>query len=40
MIDETVTVKTPSTTNVEKYQYVIDRRSMKMVVGPAPVRVR
>jgi hypothetical protein len=34
VIDETVTVKTPSTTSVEQYQYVIDRRSMKMVADP------
>ena len=34
MIDEIVTVKTGGTTNVETYQYVIDRRSMQMVADP------
>jgi hypothetical protein len=34
VIDETVTVKAGSTTNLETYQYVIDRRSMKMVADP------
>ena len=34
VIDETVTIKTGGTTNVETYQYVIDRRSMKMVSDP------
>jgi len=34
VIDETVTVKTGGTTNVESYQYVIDRRSMQMVSDP------
>ena len=34
VIEEAVTVKTPSTTDVQKYQYVIDRRSMKMVADP------
>ena len=34
MIDETVTVEPGGTTNVETYQYVIDRRSMQMVSDP------
>jgi len=34
VIDETVTIKTGGTTNVETYQYVIDRRSMQMVSDP------
>lgn len=34
VIQEAVTVKTPSSTDVQKYQYVIDRRSMKMVSDP------
>jgi len=37
VIDETVTVKTGGTTNVERYQYVIDRRTMKMVSDPRQV---
>jgi hypothetical protein len=31
VIRETITIKTPSSTNVENYQYVMDRRSMKFV---------
>lgn len=34
VIQESVTVKTGGTTNRETYQYVIDRRSMKMVSDP------
>jgi hypothetical protein len=34
VVDETVTTKTPSTKTVETYQYVIDRRTMKMVNDP------
>lgn len=34
VIDETVTVKTGGTTNVETYQYVINRRTMQMVSDP------
>ncbi len=34
VIDETVTITTGGTTNVETYQYVIDRRSMQMVSDP------
>ena len=34
VVDETVTIKTPSLTTVERYQYVIDRRTMKMVADP------
>lgn len=34
VIDETVTIKAGSTTSVEKYQYVMDRRSMKFVADP------
>jgi len=37
VIAETVTVKTGGTTNVERYQYVIDRRTMKMVSDPRQV---
>jgi hypothetical protein len=37
VIDETVTVKTGATTTVETYQYVIDRRSMKMVSDPRQI---
>ncbi len=37
VIDETVTVKTGATTNIEAYQYVIDRRTMKMVSDPRQV---
>ncbi len=34
VIDETVTITTGGTTNIETYQYVIDRRSMQMVSDP------
>jgi hypothetical protein len=34
VIHETVTIKAGSTTSVEKYQYVMDRRSMKFVKDP------
>jgi len=37
VVDETVTVKTGGTTNVEAYQYVIDRRSMQMVSDPRQI---
>jgi hypothetical protein len=37
VITETVTVKTGGTTNVERYQYVIDRRTMKMVSDPRQI---
>ena len=39
VVRETVTIKAGPTTSVEKYQYVMDRRSMKFVEGSAPVRV-
>ena len=34
VIDETVTIQTGSSTSVENYQYVMDRRSMKLVADP------
>jgi hypothetical protein len=34
VIDEIVTIKTGGTTNVETYQYVINRRTMQMVSDP------
>jgi hypothetical protein len=35
VITETVTIKTPSSTNIENYQYVMDRRTMKFVADPS-----
>jgi len=37
VVDETVTVKTPSLRTVETYQYVIDRRTMQMVSDPRQI---
>jgi hypothetical protein len=34
VVDETITIKAGSTTNVETYQYVMDRRSMQLVDDP------
>jgi len=34
VVQETVTVKTAGTTSVERYQYVLDRRSMQLVDDP------
>ena len=34
VIDETVTIQAGATTSVENYQYVMDRRSMKLVADP------
>ena len=33
VINETITITTPSTTTVEHYRYTMDRRSMKFVSG-------
>ena len=34
VVRETITIKAGTTTSVEKYQYVMDRRSMKFVKDP------
>lgn len=34
VITETITIRTPSSTNVETYRYVMDRRTMKFVSDP------
>jgi hypothetical protein len=34
VVAETVTIRTPSSTNVETYRYVMDRRTMKFVSDP------
>ncbi len=40
VIRETVTIKAGSTTSVEQYQYVMDRRSMKFLDDPRQLRLR